>query len=873
MTQYRQQHQQQQHQHRSRSRPRCFLPQQKQTEVMLMLLCLLYCSACYSTFTLANTRTATTRNYASVLATATATATNNPMLTSMHNKSNANHQQIPSRYNRSSSPSLSFVQVPSFLKPKLKINNPNQYQYRPIISSPTSTTSISQPTSISPSRSIITLQTSSSYNNYSMYNNNNNHSMYSTNALFNRIISGRKSIHPKWRKKTRRAAIILGIPRTTQNTIDDDVDDDMEDLEDEDQDLDGNYPLLINYNQLNSGKFQKRGIHMEVDMDQSRMQSRQQQQQQGMKDLYSTLNSSTSLSSPSTSKSTNLYSDGSGVWSVSRGGADASSSSISDDCQNSKAQQQQKKEQKRQPQIEYHFKPVPPLTSTIVQSMNLNNGRNRDNDGNDSGDNHDDSNYDRKRNRNNNSNINSNINSNNNHIGRKRFKRPKLKILRYSQHHHTQPEENEEDGITTTDSKKANIDAEKSSSSSSLATSSLFSSKQFKRPSLYQNSMNSKNNNHQHQHQQRNQRNQRKILTEEEQRKAKLQWAAKYTSLPTIRQTFGRNRNKLWGDFDSQTTRKLYHTLLPRALLGLYDIGLWSPKELAPLAYEARVTAKKYARERCVFPSRVMAMVFDGYRMWRDWGTFSVEGMSWEQVWDKYETQVLKEMMEDCDQDDGGQDDENLLLRRDSDGCCIIDLNEISVREEITAQICLRILERSCVTNGMVDKLFLEEDDDSDTSSGTHSASNHEGKKNSGTNHFDNDLNGKRRKRKRRRRRRNAERDIARIRVHLENDIQELLQANQNHQHSHDGSTETVKSIENNNEGFLTKISTSSRSISLPTKNSNDIQATNVVDMTTTDIESSDSNTRKVLTSKQIFFLRHFVSGKKKFQLLTDYML
>ena len=140
-------------------------------------------------------------------------------------------------------------------------------------------------------------------------------------------------------------------------------------------------------------------------------------------------------------------------------------------------------------------------------------------------------------------------------------------------------------------------------------------------------------------------------LDEYEQRKAA--WAAKYTSVSSLRTTFGTNKNKIFGDFDPFTTRRLYHTLLPRALLelrGLRDMMLdgtvklsssskddddrtTTPlssstttnnsnnkhnddttninnnnnadliikqelKELAPLAYQARVAAKKYARER-----------------------------------------------------------------------------------------------------------------------------------------------------------------------------------------------------------------------------------------------------------------------------------
>lgn len=210
----------------------------------------------------------------------------------------------------------------------------------------------------------------------------------------------------------------------------------------------------------------------------------------------------------------------------------------------------------------------------------------------------------------------------------------------------------------------------------------------------------------------------KKKLTQEQHARAKLEWAARYTSIHTLRQNFGRNRNKMWGDFDTKNTRKLYHTLLPRALLGLYELDLFSPTDLAPLAFEARIAAKKYARERCVLPGRIAAMVYDGFRSWRTWGTWSMEGMSWEQIWNKYETQIVEEYMEDHSH---------------------VDFDEL--QEEITAQICLRILERSCITNEAIDRMFLEE-------SG----------KNPG--------------------KRNAERDLARIKVKLDRDLKELEEAN-----------------------------------------------------------------------------------------------
>jgi hypothetical protein len=151
------------------------------------------------------------------------------------------------------------------------------------------------------------------------------------------------------------------------------------------------------------------------------------------------------------------------------------------------------------------------------------------------------------------------------------------------------------------------------------------------------------------------------------------------TSVHSLRETFGDNQNKLWGDLDASTSRRLYKTLLPRALLELYRLGL-HPEELAPLAYQARVAAKLYARERCSVPARIAAMGYDGFRQWKRYGKFQTKGMSYDQVWDKYEAKILEDAEGLTDQD-------------------------------VTAKICLKILERSCQTNEGVDRLFLRPSD------------------------------------------------------------------------------------------------------------------------------------------------------------------
>jgi hypothetical protein len=160
---------------------------------------------------------------------------------------------------------------------------------------------------------------------------------------------------------------------------------------------------------------------------------------------------------------------------------------------------------------------------------------------------------------------------------------------------------------------------------------------------------------------------------------AKEAWAARYTTVEALRQAFGRNRNVLWGDLNAVTTRRLYKTLLPRALLELYHCHGGSSEDLAPLAYRARVAAKMYARERSTLPARMGACLYDGARQFRKYGSFQMSGMSYPQIWDKYARQVMQE-----------EDWEN--------------------EEDLTSKICYKILQKSCETNPTVDALLLKED-------------------------------------------------------------------------------------------------------------------------------------------------------------------
>lgn len=159
-------------------------------------------------------------------------------------------------------------------------------------------------------------------------------------------------------------------------------------------------------------------------------------------------------------------------------------------------------------------------------------------------------------------------------------------------------------------------------------------------------------------------------------------WARKYASVDALRKTFGGNRNSVWGDLDASSARLLYKSLLPKALLELHQYyahqqGSSAATDLAPLAYQARVAAKLYARERSYWPYRLAASFYDGFRQYRKYGKFQTQGMSYEQVWEKYAAALDVNASTDCEED------------------------------VIAARIGQKILERACATNSMVDQLCI----------------------------------------------------------------------------------------------------------------------------------------------------------------------
>lgn len=170
--------------------------------------------------------------------------------------------------------------------------------------------------------------------------------------------------------------------------------------------------------------------------------------------------------------------------------------------------------------------------------------------------------------------------------------------------------------------------------------------------------------------------------------------AERYSSIITLKQTFGRNRNLLWGDLDGKNTRKLYHLLLPRYFLSLYENQLHSETigvnitlaELAYFSFKARIAAKCYARERCVLTGRIGSKLYDGIRSFKEWGAWSTTGMTYQQAWKKYEKEVLKEIR--------------------SNGEEPISIEPLEVQKMIH----LKLLNSSCRTNKIMDEKCLKDD-------------------------------------------------------------------------------------------------------------------------------------------------------------------
>ena len=92
------------------------------------------------------------------------------------------------------------------------------------------------------------------------------------------------------------------------------------------------------------------------------------------------------------------------------------------------------------------------------------------------------------------------------------------------------------------------------------------------------------------------------------------------------------DRENWWGDLNAKETRNLYHRLLPfyyTAYLSDYHVV-----DLARMVFEARRSARTYARRRSCIHVRWMSMLMDGVRNMvrhRKWKT------KFDDVWNKHE--------------------------------------------------------------------------------------------------------------------------------------------------------------------------------------------------------------------------------------------
>lgn len=196
----------------------------------------------------------------------------------------------------------------------------------------------------------------------------------------------------------------------------------------------------------------------------------------------------------------------------------------------------------------------------------------------------------------------------------------------------------------------------------------------------------------------------RRALDDEEYQRRKKEWADRYTTLEGLRATFGSNKNKLFGDLDPATTRRLYKSLLPTAVCELVlDIEV-RPEELAQLAYEARKAAKLYARERCQLPARLLANWYDGFRALRRYGRFQTQGMSYDQIFDKYYQRSALEKSLSL----SGNETKHARSRNKRSRVGVDEGDEWT-EEDIVARTCMKILESACRTNPLIDRMTLPE--------------------------------------------------------------------------------------------------------------------------------------------------------------------
>ena len=148
-----------------------------------------------------------------------------------------------------------------------------------------------------------------------------------------------------------------------------------------------------------------------------------------------------------------------------------------------------------------------------------------------------------------------------------------------------------------------------------------------------------------------------------------------YKDVDSLRKKYGTNKN-LFGDWSFRETREFYKKMLPYTLQIDGALGM-SLEERAIAAVEARRAVRIYCRERCVLPGRVISKLYDGLRSFSERRKWNTEGLSWEDLKEKYAKEGLENL--------GADASEDLLMM----------------------YVYSRVLEKSCETNDFFDKIAI----------------------------------------------------------------------------------------------------------------------------------------------------------------------
>lgn len=148
-----------------------------------------------------------------------------------------------------------------------------------------------------------------------------------------------------------------------------------------------------------------------------------------------------------------------------------------------------------------------------------------------------------------------------------------------------------------------------------------------------------------------------------------------FLSLQEYRYYYGK-KEYLFGDMNMKNTRATYHKLLPTYSYDYLNEYENQPEVLAEKASFARSSAKLYVRERSYMYIKWLSIFIDGFRHWLYYGRWSSTGMSYQELWTKYEKKVRLQHPE-------------------------------MTEEELRKKVASTILEKACSTNPKIDNFAL----------------------------------------------------------------------------------------------------------------------------------------------------------------------